>query len=146
MVTIYDYDQGEVIKAIAEQLKKVDAIKAPHWASFVKTGTHKERPPLQNDWWYMRTASVLRKVYRLGPIGVSKLRTAYGGKKNRGYKPEHHYKGSGNILRKVLQQLEKAGFIKQESKAVHRGRVMTAAGAKLLETIAEQLSKSQSKA
>ena len=46
------------------------------------------------------------QIYRHGPIGVSKLRTKYGGKKNRGHKPEHFYKGSGSVARKVLQQFE----------------------------------------
>ena len=101
---------------------------------------HKERPPVKNDWWYVRAASILRKIYRLGPIGVSKLRVNYGGKKNRGYKPEHFYKGSGNILRKVMQQLEKEGFVKIDLKSRHKGRVITAKGKKFLDDIAGKIS------
>ncbi len=139
MPTMYDIDPQELILKTAEELKKLPEIKPPAWASFVKTGMHKERPPMKNDWWYIRTASVLRTVYRLGPVGVSKLRTKYGGKKNRGVKKEHFYKGSGNILRKSLQQLEKAGFVKFEEKGVHKGRVITPKGRSFLDKIAIQL-------
>jgi small subunit ribosomal protein S19e len=141
MASIYDVDPNELIGKASEELKKVEEIKAPEWATFVKTGMHKERPPAKQDWWYARTASVLRAVYKLGPIGVSKLRTKYGGKKSRGFKTEHFYKGSGNIVRKVLQQLEKAGFVKQEAKGVHKGRVATGKGISFLDKIATQIYK-----
>lgn len=139
MTTIYDVDAQELILKAAEELKKIPEIKAPPWAAFVKTGMHKERPPVKNDWWYLRTASVLRKIYRLGPIGVSKLRTEYGGKKNRGVKKEHFYKGSGSILRKSLQQLEKAGFVKFAEKGLHKGRLITPKGKSFLDKIANQI-------
>lgn len=139
MPTMYDVDSQELIEKAAEELKKIPEIKAPEWAPFVKTGMHKERPPVKGDWWYLRTASVLRTVYRLGPVGVSKLRAKYGGKKNRGHKKEHFYKGSGNILRKSLQQLEKAGFVKFAEKGVHKGRIITPKGRSFLDRIATQI-------
>ena len=143
MPTIYNADPSELIEKTSEELKKIEAIKPPVWAAFVKTGVHKERPPVKNDWWYMRAASILRKIYRLGPIGVSKLRVNYGGKKNRGYKTEHFYKGSGNILRKIMQQLEKEGFVKIDLKSKHKGRLITAKGKKFLDEIAGKISKVQ---
>ena len=139
MSTIYNCDSGILIDKASEELKKVDKIKAPEWAVFAKTGMHKERPPLRADWWHVRTASVLRQIYRYGPIGVSKLRTKYGGKKNRGYKKSHFFKGSGNILRKILQQLEAAGLVKKGEAGVHKGRVVTAEGKKFLDSIASTL-------
>ena len=141
MTTVYDVDAQELILKAAEELKKIPEIKPPVWATFVKTGMHKERPPIADDWWYTRTASVLKTVYRLGPVGVSKLRTKYGGKKNRGVKKEHFYKGSGNILRKSLQQLEKAGFVKFAEKGVHKGRIVTPRGRAFLDKMATNLKK-----
>ena len=138
---MYDVDAQELIQKTAEELKKIPEIKPPEWAEFVKTGMHKERPPASSDWWYLRSASVLRTVYRLGPIGVSKLRAKYGGKKNRGVKKEHFYKGSGNILRKSLQQLEKAGFVKFAEKGVHKGRIITPKGKSFLDKAAANLKK-----
>ena len=143
MPTIYNCDLSELVEKTSEELKKVETIKAPDWAIFVKTGVHKERPPVKNDWWYVRTASVLKQVYRYGPIGVSKLRTRYGGKKNRGYKPGHFYKGSGSIIRKILQQLEKEGYVKKDLKSAHKGRVITAKGKKFLDDVAGKISKIQ---
>ena len=139
MTTMYDVDAQELVSKAAEELKKIPEIKAPEWAPFVKTGKHKERPPVNDDWWYLRTASVLRTVYRLGPVGVSKLRTKYGGKQNRGVKKEHFFKGSGNILRKSLQQLEKAGLVKFTEKGIHKGRVITPKGKSFLDKIASQI-------
>ena len=140
MVTMYDVDAQELVDKTAEELKKIPEIKAPDWAAFAKTGMHKQRPPVNDDWWYVRVASVLRTVYRIGPVGVSKLRTKYGGKKNRGVKKEHFFKGSGNILRKSLQQLEKAGFVKFAEKGVHKGRIVTPKGRSFLDKIALQIS------
>mgnify|MGYP001620045331 CR=1 FL=1 len=139
MAIMYDVDPQELVSKAAEELKKIPEIKAPEWATFVKTGMHKEKPPVNADWWHIRAASVLRAVYRLGPVGVSKLRDKYGGKKNRGVKPDHFYKGSGNILRKALQQLEKAGFVKYNDKGVHKGRIITPKGRSFLDKIASQI-------
>jgi small subunit ribosomal protein S19e len=141
MATIYDVDSNALIERAAEKLKSVDSVKPPKWAGFVKTGVHKERRPIRTDWWYVRAAAVLRTVYRLGPVGVSKLRKKYGGRKRRGFKPAHQYPASGNILRKVLQQLEKAKLIKSELKSLHKGRLITPEGKSFLDKIAVEISK-----
>ncbi|MFH1133123.1 MAG: 30S ribosomal protein S19e [Nanoarchaeota archaeon] len=122
---------NETIQKASTALKDIKEIKAPEWAAYVKTGRHKERPPIQKDWWYIRSAAVLCAVQKLGPVGVSKLRTKYGGKKNRGYKTEHQYKGSGSIIRHVLQQLETVGFIAQNKKG-KAGRIITPKGLQFL--------------
>ena len=145
MTTMYDADPQELVEKTAQELKKLPEIKAPVWANFVKTGMHKQRPPTEKDWWQIRVASVLRTVYRLGPIGTEKLRTKYGGKKNRGHKQEHFFKGSGSILRKSLQQLEKAGLIKFAEKGVHKGRIVTPKGKSFLDKIATQIAKQNPK-
>ncbi|MDP2749426.1 MAG: 30S ribosomal protein S19e [Nanoarchaeota archaeon] len=141
MVTTYDVDQQELVERAAAELKKVNAIKAPEWAEYVKTGVSRERPPIDEDWWYFRAASILKNVYRLGPIGVSKLRVKYGSKKRRGVAPAHFRIGSGNIIRKILQQLEKAGFIKQVEKGVHKGKIITPIGKSFLDKIAADIKK-----
>jgi len=122
----------KIIEKTAEKLKKIELIKPPEWAMFVKTGRAKERPPVDKDWWYIRAASLLRKISILGPIGTQKLRVKYSSKKNRGHKPEKAYSGSGNIIRKILQQLEKAELIKQTIIKGHKGRIITPKGKSLL--------------
>ena len=127
---------NDLIEKVAEKLKALDTMKAPEWAVFVKTGVHKERPPEKEGWWYVRAASVLRTVQLLGPIGVSKLRTKYGGNKRRGGRPPEFRKGSGSIIRKILQQLEKSDLIRQTVKGVHKGRVVTPKGQSILDRTA----------
>ena len=139
MTSVYDVPQGELVEKAAEGLKDVSQIKPPTWAVFVKTGMHKERPPVKKDWWYARAASILKNIYKLGPIGTSKLRRKYGGRKNRGHAPEHTFKGGGSIIRKVIQQLDAAGLTKQVSKGIHKGRIITPKGKSFLDKIATQI-------
>ncbi len=137
---VYDKEPYILIKKTAEELKKNKLVEMPEWAKFVKTGHHKERHPIEKDWWYIRAASVLRKLYiNSKPIGVNRLRKVYGGKKNRGYKPERFYKASGKIIRVILQQLEKSKLIKQTEKGVHKGRVISPEGQKFLNKIAKEV-------
>ncbi len=133
MANIYEVSPQELIEKTAEELKKIQEIKAPDWAEFVKTGMHRERPPLRKDWWYLRAAAVLRWVHIRGPVGVSKLRTKFGGKKNRGVQPDKFFRSSGNILRKILQQLESAELVKKKDDSVHKGRIITPKGISLLD-------------
>ncbi len=132
-----EIETSQLINELAPELKKVEQVVPPSWAAFVRTGTNKERPPVQEDWWYLRAASVLVKIQARGPVGVSKLRTLYGGKKRRGHKPAEFRKASGNILRKLLQQLESAGLLKQEEKGVYKGRILTAKAKSLINTVAK---------
>jgi len=127
---------NKLIQRLKEELKNCKEIQPPQWAYFVKTGAHKERPPERPDWWYIRAASILRRTYVNGPVGVSRLRTYYGGRENRGQPPERFRRGSGKIVRTILQQLEKAGLIKNIEK---RGRKPTEKGIQLMERIAEEI-------
>ena len=138
MATVYDVPGDLLVERVAQKLKEIPEIKPPEWAPFVKTGSHKERIPDQDDWWYYRVASVFRKVYVDGPVGIERLRTWYGGRKNRGHAPEHFYKGSGSIVRRALQQLEAAGFI---TKIPGEGRVVTPKGRSFLDKAATDLKK-----
>ena len=128
MVSAQDVPSQALIKKLAEKLKENEKIKPPEWSEFVKTGVHVERKPVQKDWWYTRCASILRKTYIERKVGVGKLKTWYGGRKNNGSKPEHHADASSNIIRKALQQLEAAGLVKKEK----TGRKVSPAGQSLI--------------
>ena len=130
MSTARDVPADKLIELVKEELKKMPEIKPPEWAAIVKTGVHKERPPDQPDWWYIRAASILRKLYIHGPAGVERLRTAYGGRKRRGVRPAHFAKASGHIIRLILQQLEKAGLVE---KVPGKGRKISRKGVSLLD-------------
>ena len=113
MTTVFDVPADLLIEKVAEEFKSNDKINSPAWSNFVKTGVHKERKPENGDWWYIRTASIIRRVYMDGPVGVMSLRTFYGGKKDRGVRPEVFRKGSGSIIRTALHQLEDAGYVEK---------------------------------
>lgn len=141
MTYILQVNPNELIGKAASELKKNKVVSPPEWSTFVKTGHHKQRLPDSLDWWYFRSAAILRSVAKLGPIGTEKLRTKYGGRKNRGHKPERFYKASGSIIREILQQLEKAQLIKQADIGVHKGRVLTPKGVSFLNTLASGINK-----
>jgi small subunit ribosomal protein S19e len=128
MTTVYDVPGIELIKEITKELKQNKNIIIPEYANYVKTGAHKERAPQQEDWYHIRMASILRRIYLDGPTGTEALRTYYGGRKNRGVRPHKHVKASGKIIRNCLQALEKEGLIKKEKK----GRIATRKGVALL--------------
>ena len=134
--TIYDVEASAYVKALAENLKKIEEFEMPQWALFVKTSTARARPPATEGWWHLRAASILRQIYINGIIGVSKLRTRYGGKKDRGMAPKRFYKGSGKVIRTILQQAEKAGFL-EKVKDKKSGRKLTAKGKEFLDEAAQ---------
>ncbi len=138
MATVFDVPADLLINNIAEEFKNDnDKINSPSWSNFVKTGVHKERKPENIDWWYVRVASILRRVYIDGPVGIMRLRNFYGGKKDRGMTPGKFKKGSGSIVRNALHQLEDAGYIE----IVEGGRVVTAQGRSYLDKKATELIK-----
>jgi small subunit ribosomal protein S19e len=139
LTTPYDVPALQFIEKLAKYLREnVDEVQPPAWASVAKTGTHVEKQPQNPNWWYTRSASILRKVYVHGPIGIEKLRADYGGRKDFGTKPEHAVKAGGSNIRKSLQQLEAAGLLQ---KAASQGRTMAPKGRKLLQEVAEDLQK-----
>jgi small subunit ribosomal protein S19e len=125
---IFDVPPTHLINAIAGDLQKKYRIEKPPFTVFVKTGSHRERAPHQENWWWTRMGSLLYRLYREGPTGVGSFRTYYGGRKNRGTKPHKHRKASGKIIRWALLELEKAGLVKKTKK----GRMITAQGESLL--------------
>jgi small subunit ribosomal protein S19e len=137
MAKVFDVPATDLIARLTEQLKKDKRITPPEWASYVKTGTHAEKIPQNKDWWYTRCASLVRKVYLHGPIGISDLKSYYGGRKRIGYNLDHHKDAGGAIIRKALQQLESAGYVEKKS----RGRMVSNDGMKKVDRIATELFK-----
>ena len=138
MATVREVSPQKLVIGTAEALKKVDTIKPHPASSFVKSGVFADRPPSQQDFWYLRSAAILRKVYLTGPVGTQRLRTAFGGRHRRGHKPAHHAKAGGKFIRQMLQQLETSGFIKKVEKP-SKGRIITPQGQKFLDKIATKL-------
>ena len=138
MTTHYDVPGEHLVGALANSLKSVDAIQPPDWSNFVKTSMYKEQSPTQPDWWYFRTASVLRKIGVNGPIGTERLSRHYSGAIDRGSKPNRSSNGSRKVLRLIMQQLEIAGFIEKSKKG---GRGLTPKGQSVLDNTAFDVKK-----
>ncbi|MDX1611971.1 MAG: 30S ribosomal protein S19e [Candidatus Thermoplasmatota archaeon] len=137
MTTVQDVPAEPLIMHAAEKLQERDEVQSPDWAPFARTGAHTERIPEQENWWFIRAAAVLRKVYIYGPIGAERLSALFGGKRNRGVKPSHAVKGSRNVIRTVLQQLEAANLVHQQNEG--DGRTVTPEGQKFLDDIAHEV-------
>merc|ERR1712178_65942 len=100
-----------------------------------KTGVAKELPPNDPDWLYVRTASMVRKIYIRGGSGVGAFTKVYGGQQRRGTQTKVFSTGSGKIARYILQQLEEMGLVEQDEEG---GRKITKEGQRELDTVAVQ--------
>ena len=133
---VYTTEHNEFNNKLAEILKSMPEFSQPEWAYFVKTGTAKKRPPQDPLFWHKRAASILRQIYVHKVVGVNRLKTRYGSLKNRGMQPERFRRGSGKIIRTILQQGEKAGLLeKTKEKGKRAGRKLTKQGIELLEDL-----------
>jgi small subunit ribosomal protein S19e len=149
MVTALDVDTGKLIIKAAEKLKEMKIAK-PAFIGIVKTGTNKQRPPEQADFWYMRCASLLHQAYLRTTIGTNRLRTHYGGRKSRGVRPQHSAKSGGSTIRKAMQELEKFQLLEKTGErkiknklgkdvSIYKGRKISAKGRKLLDGAAKEV-------
>jgi small subunit ribosomal protein S19e len=137
--TPHDVPASILIEKLTKHLKdNIDGVVPPKWAPFVKTGSHASRPPQNPEWWFTRCASLLRKIYLKGPIGIEHLRSEYGGRVDRGVKPEHARRSGGSIIRKAIQQLEAVGLVEPLRNG---GRVVTGEGRRLLDRLSTEIKK-----
>jgi len=144
MPTPLDVPSDLLVDRLSKFLKEnVGEVAPPTWALTAKTGSHRERPPSSPDWWYVRCASLLRKLYLHGPVGIARLKVEYGGRLRKGTHIEHSRTAGGSAIREPLQQLQKAGFVAVEAK---KGRKITAEGISLLNRMAAEILKSAKRA
>ena len=120
MTSVFELNSQEYNLKLAEALKSIPEFKQPEWSLFVKSGTAKERPIDDEDFWYKRSASILRQIYKKGVVGVNRLRTKYGSKKNRGARPEKFFKASGATMVASQPRVWLAGSI-QKPFWLHQG-------------------------
>ena len=134
IISIYIVEPEKLIKILAEKLREFPEISPPEGSEFWKTAFFKELAPIDHEnFWYIRCASLLRKIKKIGPIGVNKLRKHYGGRNRKGPGRHHSAKGSGKIIRVALQQLEAANLIMKQEKD---GKITSPEGTSLLERTA----------
>lgn len=111
----------------------------------------KDLAPYDQDWLYTRAASVAYQLYIRGKVGISALRSHYGGKMRWGVRPPHHRQAGGKVIRYCLKQLEDSGLvghIKYESEdgsVQHAGKTLTKKGTTDMDRIASQIVKERKK-
>ena len=137
MAKVNDVPAGELIDRLSTALKNED-IPAPSWIPFVKTGAHADKPPQNRDWWHTRCASIMRKIYLNGPIGINALRNNYGGGRPSGYGAAHHKDAGGAIIRNAIQGLEKLGYVE---KVDRKGRMISKQGMQKLDRLSTDILK-----
>jgi small subunit ribosomal protein S19e len=136
MTTTYDVPPKALIDAVSKKLQSEQVIVPPEWSKFARTGIHTEKNPVNENWWFVRCASVLRKIYINDGIGVEHLRNEYGGNRDRGSKPNRARGGSGAIARTIVHQLEKAGYV---AAIKGKGRILTSKGRSFLDNTAHEV-------
>merc|ERR1719169_377487 len=114
VVTVKDVEAEKFIKAFAQHLKRQGRFEIPKWADIIKTGVSKELAPYDPDWLYVRTASMVRKIYIRGGIGTGAFSKVYGGQRRRGTCTKVFSTSSRKIARYILQQLEEMGLVETD--------------------------------
>jgi small subunit ribosomal protein S19e len=133
-ITVRDISSDAFIKAYAEHLKNSDKFELPTWADTVKTAVFKEMCPLaSDDWYYIRAASIARKIYLRPGTGVGALCKWYGGAYKRGTRKAIYRKANSGIIRSVLKNLEEMKVIEEANNG--KGRKMTRVGQQDLDRI-----------
>lgn len=88
------------------------------------------------DWYYVRAASIARKIYLNGGIGVGTLAHWYGGAAKKGNGAWHFRKASRGLIRHILINLQNAGTVELTENG---GRRITSEGQMELDTIARTI-------
>ncbi|VVB75785.1 30S ribosomal protein S19e [Candidatus Tiddalikarchaeum anstoanum] len=141
MVNVLDVDAQKFVEELTKELQKSEKLKPEEWSFLVKSGMHKENPPIQKDFWYRRAASMLRNIYIHGPKGVQKLKVKYGGKKKRGTRAEKRFNSGGKIIRTIFKQLEGEGLVSKVLKEGKKGRQLTPKAVKMMDNLAYRIHK-----
>ncbi|KAJ9525301.1 hypothetical protein QJQ45_020838 [Haematococcus lacustris] len=143
---VKDVSAEDFIKAYSAHLKSNDKLHLPTWVDVVKTGKFKELAPYDEDWYFVRAASILvslfaaaaaicRRLYNRPGIGIGRFQTLFGGRMHRGAAPEKFSKSSGGLVRHIMQSLEEIGIL-EKCTSIKGGRKLTASGQRDMDVIA----------
>ena len=135
--TVKDVPAQQFVSELAAHFKKSQKLELPDWHDLIKTGTYKQLCPQDPDWYYIRAAAVVRKIYLRGGIGVGAFSKLYGGSVNNGAAPSHHGVAARGLHRHILQQLQNISLVNK--KKDKKGRYITKEGQRELDTIAAQI-------
>lgn len=103
--------------------------------------------PLDADWLFYKAAAIARQIYvsRSVNIGIGSLKAFFGRKKRNGVRPPKFIRSSGKIIREIVTQLKKNGYVEnyanQEGSTF--GLVLTRTGRAELDKIATRIVKTK---
>jgi len=139
-ITVRDVAAPAFIAAYAEVLKNNDKFVVPKWADTVKTGVFKELAPYDPDWYFIRAAAIVRKIYLRQGTGVGALKKRFGGAYRRGARPEIHRDAAGGLIRTILIALDE---LKITEKSAKGGRKISRVGQQALDLVAGQVARGE---
>ncbi len=132
MITANMVPAEKLIERVSAYLKENGIVSPPEWSMLTKTASFKERiPDSPEEWWYIRAASIMRKMYLQTFLGVGKSKVVYGGARSKGNRPPRFSKAPGHSTRLIMQQLEKAGLVIKTK----RGRMLSSRGRSLMDKL-----------
>ena len=134
--TLNDINAATFIKYFSRHLRRTGKIELPKYVDSIKTGCFCYNGPANPDWYYVRAASIIRRIYLTPGIGVGALRHIYGSLNRRTKGRPHHTPASGGIIRHVFHQLEKLQLVE---KTPNGGRRVTKTGRRDLDRISAQI-------
>merc|ERR1712168_1397113 len=138
MSSVKDVCQQHFVVGFADVLKKSGKMKVPEWADLIKLSRFNKQGPHNQDWFFVRAASVARHLYIRSPAGVGSFTKIYGARKRNGSAPSHFMRASQSVSRRVLQALEEMALVEKD---VHGGRKLTSQGRRDMDRIAAQIAK-----
>jgi ribosomal protein S19E (S16A) len=101
--------------------------------------------PLDSDWLFHKAAAIARRIYiaQKHSVGVGSLKTFLGKKKRRGAHPPKFTKAGGKVIREVVTQLKKNGYVENYAslEGSSYGLVLTKQGRAELDKIATRVIK-----
>lgn len=106
-----DVSAEAFIAGYAKHLKDQGRMTIPTWVDIVKTSSANELAPYDEDWYYIRAASIARKVYLNKGVGVGQLKRWYGGAFRKRCQRSHFRKACGQIIRTILKDFQKLGLV-----------------------------------
>ncbi len=144
--TVLDAPSSKLINQIASFFKEKNIIKMPKYAPLVKCSRANDCEPIDPDYIYYKAAAICRKLYvtKSRNIGVGSLRSMFSKKERRGSQPPKTFKAGGKIIRDLVIQLKKAGYVDNYGKKEDEsnfGLFLTKKGISELDKIASRLMK-----
>ncbi|MEM0139713.1 MAG: 30S ribosomal protein S19e [Ferroplasma sp.] len=136
MVNVNEVPADLLLNKLASEFKEKN-VEIPDWTHYLKDGIGREKAWEEEDWYYTRLASVMRKISLKNNIGIARMSQEYGSRQDRGTKKYHPVQGSRYIVRNVFHTLESMGYVKKDK----TGRSLTPAGQSVLDIAAKNVMK-----